>query len=206
MILSLTVPALDLNLLGLQVETSPITVNADAVEGDGKLLGNVSDLAARHARRHARRSRSLNNTLNGVLARVVGVLNAADLAISSVLVGAPPAPADAAESYSGRLRKGPRPRSSSFAIASQDGTSPPVDVDLLGLVVTTSNIDAHVSATSPVRSILGNLLYNVANLANPDGSGGLLALLNALGSGNLNSTAGSEEAACPARRRPHRGC
>src|SRR5205085_5252363 len=40
--------------------------------------------------------------------------------------------------------------------------------------------------------ILGNLLYNVANLANPKGSGGLLSLLNELGSGNLDSTAGSE--------------
>jgi hypothetical protein len=39
--LELAVPALDLNLLGLPFETSPITVNADAVEGDGLLLGNV---------------------------------------------------------------------------------------------------------------------------------------------------------------------
>src|SRR5205085_250648 len=59
------------------------------------------------------------------------------------------------------------------------------------LVVTTSNIDAHLSAQTGDGQILGNLLYNVANLANPDGSGGLLALLNALGAGNLTSTAGS---------------
>ncbi len=71
-------------------------------------------------------------------------------------------------------------------IASQDGTSPPVNVDLLGLIVTTSNIDAQLSATTGDGQILGNLLYNVANLANPNGSGGLLALLNALGSGNLD--------------------
>ena len=65
-----------------------------------------------------------------------------------------------------------------LVIASQDGTSPPVDVDLLGLVVTTSN--AHISATTGDGQILGNLLYNVANLANPNGAGGLLALLDAL--------------------------
>src|SRR6185436_10075442 len=34
-VLNLTVPALDLNLLGLNLETTPITVHADAQEGDG---------------------------------------------------------------------------------------------------------------------------------------------------------------------------
>ena len=57
-----------------------------------------------------------------------------------------------------------------LVIASQDGTSPPVDVNLLGLVVTTSNIDAHLSAVTGDGQILGNLLYNVANLANPNGA------------------------------------
>ena len=56
-----------------------------------------------------------------------------------------------------------------LVIASTDGTSPPVDVDLLGLVVTTSNIDAHLSAETGDGQVLGNLLYNVANLPNPAG-------------------------------------
>jgi hypothetical protein len=192
LILSLTVPALDLNLLGLQVETSPITVNADAVEGDGKLLGNVLTSLLGTLDATPDKIAQLNNTLNDVLASVVGVLNAADLTISSVLVAALP---PALQTLLSPILVAPEGASApilDLVIASQDGTSPPVDVDLLGLVVTTSNIDAHVSATTGDGQILGNLLYNVANLANPDGSGSLLALLNALGSGNLDSTAGSE--------------
>ena len=191
-ILSLTVPALDLNLLGLVVETSPITVNADATEGDGKLLGNVLTSLLGTLDATPEKIAQLNNTLNGVLARVVGVLNAADLTISSALVGALP---PALQTLLDPILVAPAGSSApilDLVIASQDGTSPPVDVDLLGLVVTTSNIDAHLSATTGDGLILGNLLYNVANLANPNGSGGLLALLNALGSGNLDSTAGSE--------------
>ena len=34
-------PPIDLNLLGLLLQTSPITVNAIAETGDGLLLGNV---------------------------------------------------------------------------------------------------------------------------------------------------------------------
>jgi hypothetical protein len=191
-ILSLTVPALDLNLLGLQLETAPITVNANAEEGDGKLLGNVLTSLLGTLDATPEKIAQLNNTLNGVLSRVVGVLNAADLTVSSVLVNALP---PALQTLLNPILVAPAGSSApvlDLVIASQDGTSPPVDVDLLGLVVTTSDIDAHLSAVTGDGQILGNLLYNVANLANPNGSGGLLALLNALGSGDLDSTAGSE--------------
>ncbi len=191
-ILSLTVPALDLNLLGLQVSTSPITVNANAAEGDGKLLGNVLTSLLGTLDATPDKVAQLNNTLNAVLARVVGVLNASDLTVSAALVAALP---PALQTLLNPILVAPAGSSApvlDLVIASQDGTSPPVDVDLLGLVVTTSNIDAHISATTGDGQILGNLLYNVANLANPNGSGGLLALLNALGVGDLNSTAGSE--------------
>jgi hypothetical protein len=191
-VLSLTVPALDLNLLGLKVETSPITVNADAAQGDGKLLGNVLTSLLGTLDATPDKVAQLNNTLNGVLARVVGVLNAADLTVSSVLVSALP---PALQTLLNPVLVAPAGSSApvlDLVIASQDGTSPPVDVDLLGLVVTTSNIDAHLSAVTGDGQVLGNLLYNVANLANPNGSGGLLALLNALGAGNLDSTAGAD--------------
>ncbi|MBC7854412.1 MAG: hypothetical protein IAF94_13345, partial [Pirellulaceae bacterium] len=191
-ILSLTVPALDLNLLGLMVETSPITVNADAEQGGGKLLGNVLTSLLGTLDATPDKIAQLNNTLNGVLARVVGVLNTADLTVSAALVGALP---PALQTLLDPILVAPAGSTApilDLIIVSQDGTSPPVEVDLLGLVVTTSNIDAHISATTGDGLILGNLLYNVANLANPNGSGGLLALLNALGSGNLDSTAGSE--------------
>jgi hypothetical protein len=190
-ILSLTVPALDLNLLGLNVETTPITVNADAVEGDGKLVGNVLTSLLGTLDATPDKVAELNNTLNGVLARLVGVLNAADLTVAPALVTALP---PALQTLLNPILVAPAGSSApvlDLVIASQDGTSPPVDVDLLGLVVTTSNINAHLSATTGDGQILGNLLFNVANLANPNGSGSLLTLLDALGAGNLNSTAGS---------------
>ena len=68
-----------------------------------------------------------------------------------------------------------------LAIASTDGTTPPVDVNLLGVVVTTSDIQAQVLAQTGDGQILGNLLYNVANLLNPGGALSLLTILNALG-------------------------
>jgi hypothetical protein len=191
-VLSLTVPALDLNLLGLNLQTSPITVNADAQEGNGNLLGNVLTSLLNTLDATPDKVAQLNNTLNAVLARVVGVLNAADLVVSPLLVSALP---PAIQTLLDPVLVAPAGSSApilDLVIASQDGTTPPVDVNLLGLNVTTSNIDARLFATTGDGLILGNLLYNVANLANPNGTGGLLALLNALGAGNLDSTAGSD--------------
>jgi hypothetical protein len=56
-----------------------------------------------------------------------------------------------------------------------------VNVNLLGLQVTTSNIQAQLIAQTGDGQILGNLLYNVANLLNPGGSINLLTILNGLG-------------------------
>lgn len=191
-VLSLTVPALDLNLLGLQLETSPITVNANAEEADGNLLGNVLTSLLGTLDATPEDVAQLNNTLNGVLARVVGVLNAADLTLASDLVAELPPALQTLLNPTLVAPEGSSAEILDLVIASQDGNSPPVDVDLLGLVVTTSNIDAQLSAVTGEGQILGNLLYNVANLANPNGAGSLLTLLDALGSGNLDSTAGSE--------------
>ncbi len=191
-ILSLTVPALDLNLLGLQVQTSPITVNADAQTGNGNLLGNVLTSLLNTLGATPDKVAQLNNNLNAVLARVVGVLNASSLTVSSALVGALP---PALQTLLNPVLVAPAGSSApvlDLVIASQNGSSPPVDVNLLGLVVTTSNIDAHLSAVTGNGQVLGNLLYNVAHLADPGGPSGLLALLNALGAGDLNSTAGSQ--------------
>ena len=66
-------------------------------------------------------------------------------------------------------------------INSTDGITPPVIVDLLGLQGETSDIDARLWAQTGQNLILGNLLYNVANLLNPDNSATLLFLLTQLG-------------------------
>jgi hypothetical protein len=47
--------------------------------------------------------------------------------------------------------------------------------------VTTSDINAHLSAQTGDGLILGNLLFNVANLLNPDQTAALLYLLTQLG-------------------------
>jgi hypothetical protein len=46
--------------------------------------------------------------------------------------------------------------------------------------VTTSNIQAQLLAETGQGQVLGNLLYNVANLLNPDGTTTLLLLLTQL--------------------------
>jgi hypothetical protein len=64
-------------------------------------------------------------------------------------------------------------------LALTDSSGTPVSVDLLGLLVTTSNIDVTLSAHTGEDLILGNLLFNIANLNNPGSS--LLSLLLLLG-------------------------
>ncbi len=59
-------------------------------------------------------------------------------------------------------------------------SAPPVDVDLLGLHVTTADIYARLFAKTGNGQILGNLVYNTANLLNPGGSLTLLSLLTQL--------------------------
>ena len=66
-------------------------------------------------------------------------------------------------------------------IASPNASTPPVDVNLLGLKVTTSNIQAQLIAQTGDGQILGNLLYNVAHLLDAGGSLNLLTILGQLG-------------------------
>jgi hypothetical protein len=73
-----------------------------------------------------------------------------------------------------------------LVIAQPDG-SPPVNVDLLGLNVQVGNIDAELSARTGEGQILGNLLYNVANLVNPGGPAALISLLTQLGGGTTSN-------------------
>lgn len=181
-ILSLTVPPLDLNLLGLMLQTSAITVNATAQTGNGDLLGNVLQVVLNTLNATPAELNQLSNNLNALLAKVVGVLNVATLTL----------PASAVSSLSGVLQTlaGPTliaPASGAstpilnLVVASTDNSTPPVSVNLLGLLVTTSNINAVLSAQTGDGLILGNLLYNVANLMNPGGAADLLFLLTELG-------------------------
>jgi hypothetical protein len=81
-ILNVTVPPLDLNLLGPVLEASPVTVNASAETGNGLLLGNVLTTALNTLDATPENLAELSGNVNAVLAKVVGVLNAADLTLA----------------------------------------------------------------------------------------------------------------------------
>ena len=55
-----------------------------------------------------------------------------------------------------------------------------MSLDLLGVLVTTSDVDVELSARTGEGQILGNLLYNVSNLLNSGSSTGSLLYLLAL--------------------------
>ncbi|MDB5339473.1 MAG: hypothetical protein JWN70_5092, partial [Planctomycetaceae bacterium] len=188
-ILHLTVPAIDLNLLGLGLQTTPITVDASAHTGDGLLLGNILSLALDTVGATSEQTRDLNGNINNILAKVVGVLNASTITL----------PTSALDTLSTAVQTLALPNLITAApgasvtildlvVASSDGVTPPVSVDLLGLHVETSDIDAELTATTGDGQVLGNLLYNVANLLNPGGPAGLISLITDLATGS--STAG----------------
>jgi len=182
-IVSLNVPPINLNLLGLVLKTSQIQVNADAITGNGDLLGNVLTTLLNTLGATPDNLNALSNNLNALLGKVIGVLNTATLIL----------PSNAVSSLSQALQTLSVPDLVNttgapatapilnLIIASTDGTTPPVDVNLLGLRITTSNIQAQLLAQTGDGQVLGNLLYNVAHLLDPGGSLNLLAILNALG-------------------------
>ncbi len=181
-ILALVVPPIDVNLLGLVLKTSQIQVNANATTGNGLLLGNVLQTLLNTLGATPTDLHNLNVNLNNLLAKVVGILNASSLVLGSGALSslsnalqtlALPNLVNASGNASAQVLN--------LTVASTDGTTPPVDVNLLGLTVTTSNITAELDAQTGDGQILGNLVYNVANLLNPGGTLSLLGLLLGLG-------------------------
>ena len=182
-VLSLTVPPINLNLLGLNLKTNQIQVNADAVTGNGDLLGNVLTTLLNTLGATPQNLNALSSNLNAILAKVVGVLNASSLtlapgALNSLSQVLQTLALPDLVNTSGTTATAPV---LNLTIASSDGTTPPVNVNLLGLNITTSNIQAQLLAQTGDGQILGNLLYNVAHLLDPGGSLNLLTVLNELG-------------------------
>jgi hypothetical protein len=180
-ILQLVVAPINLNLLGLNLQTDQINVNADAHTGNGLLLGNVLTTLLNTLNATPDELTRLSNNINTLLAKVVGVLNTANLTLATGALGTldqliqdlalptlvtPTAPASVPVL--------------NLTVASTDGTSPPVDVNLLGLEITTSNIHATLTATTGDGQVLGNLVYNVSHLLDPGGSLNLLGILGQL--------------------------
>jgi hypothetical protein len=177
-----TVPPINLNLLGLILQTSPIQVNATNQTGNGDLLGNVTTSLLNTLGANPQNLSTLNGDLNAILGKVVGVLNASTLTLPTNAVNSLTAPLQelALPNLVNASGTAQAPILN-LAIPSNSSSTPPVNVNLLGLDITTSNIQAQVLAQTGQGQILGNLLYNVANLLNPGGSPALLAILNELG-------------------------
>jgi hypothetical protein len=180
--LELTVPPIDLNLLGLLLKTSPITVNAFDATGNGNLLGNFLNSLLNTIDATPGNLTALSQNLNDVLAKVIGVLNAGDLTVSQTTIDALP---EVIQTLLSPVLISPTPGATApilnLVIASSDET-PPVQADLLGLVVTTSDIDAELLAQTGDGDILGNLLFNVSHLLDQGNAASLLLLLSQLSS------------------------
>lgn len=148
-ILHLQLGAINLNLLGLNVVTSPICLDITAQQGPGNLLGNLLY--------------SIANALNGgaSLATVLGSLTTAQLAnltsgLTNLLNAA----------------LGPITSSAAFAGAGCPVLHlalGPVDLNLLGLRVHLDNcnngpVTVDITALPGAGNLLGNLLCNLAHL------------------------------------------
>ncbi len=182
-VLSLVVPPIDLNLLGLVLTTDQITVNADAQSGNGNLLGNLLSDLLNTLNATPQDLTNLNNELNSLLAKVVGILNATTLTLPTGAVGAlsPVLQQLALPNLINATGTSATAPVLDLDIASTTANTPPVDVNLLGLIVTTSDIHAQLVAQTGDGQILGNLVYNVSHLLDPGGSLSVLAILNQLG-------------------------
>jgi hypothetical protein len=112
---------------------------------------------------------------------VVGVLNASSLTLSQATLDAlPPVLKTLLDPLLISATPGATVPLLDLIIDSQDGSTPPVQADLLGLVVTTSDINAHLSAVTGDGQVLGNLLFNVAHLLDQGNTTSLLFLLEEL--------------------------
>jgi len=158
-ILHLHLGPINLNLLGLQVKTSEICLNIDAVSGPGNLLGNLLGGLAN----------ALNppggTTATDPLGGFLGGLGASDLStltsgLTSLLnggLGGLTSPSNATV----------LPTSTTNILHLSVG---PLDLNLLGLHVTLDNCDGgpvtvDVNAVSGSGNLLGNLLGGIAHLA-----------------------------------------
>ncbi len=159
-ILNLHLGPINLNLLGLQVTTSPICLDISATSGNGNLLGNLLTNIANLLNGGTPiggilgglTGGQLNTLLNGLTGLLNGVLgnltSPASLGNAAGTVGQPAATTNILHLALG-----------------------PVDLNLLGLNVHADNcnngpITVDVDAVSGPGNLLGNLLTNLSNSLN----------------------------------------
>ncbi len=181
-VLNFGVPQLDMNLLGLQLKTDPVTLDASAQSGDGEVLGNLWTTALNGLNVTPDKMAQMSNTVSGVLARVFGALNASSITLpASAVTGLSPA---MQALLSPTLISPAGSTTPILDLIPSSSNTPPAAINLLGLSLASNNVNAQVSATTGDGQILGNLLYNTASLANPGGSAALISLMGQLASGS----------------------
>src|SRR5437763_995710 len=140
-LLTLNLNPLDVNLLGLRVQTNQITVTVTPEAGGGKLLGNVLTIASNLVN-----FQGVNAALNNVLGSVVSLVNSASLLVNTII--------------------NPGPFSNSTTTATTpvlDAFIAPVHLYLLGAHVDTTPIHLTITAQSGNGLILGNAVTALAN-------------------------------------------
>jgi len=178
-ILHLSLGPVNLNLLGLGVKldncnNGPITVDLTAIpsgQPGGGLLGNlligISNLLNPSGLTSATAvptglAGQIDSLVNDVSGEVLNGLNSVLGSVTNAL--APPAAAAAGSATSTIL----------------DLHLNPINLDLLGAVVTTSPICLTITATSGSGNLLGNLLNGITHLLDTNGTNGIAGLLNSL--------------------------
>jgi hypothetical protein len=184
-ILHLQLGPINLDLLGLKVDTSKICLDINAVSGPGNLLGNLLTSVANLLNSGTPLGSILGNLtgtqLNGLLGGITDLLNGVLGAVLSPanVTGASAAPAAAAT---------PAPVNILHLALG------PVDLNLLGLQVGLDNcangpVTVDITAQPGPGNLLGNLLGNVAHLldnpSNPNALANLLSRISNLLTGLL---------------------
>jgi hypothetical protein len=170
-VLGVTVPGLNLDLLGMGIKTSAIVTGAAVHTGAGDLLGNIYTAVLNTMSATPAEVGSVSANVGALLAKVVGVFNASTISLpAGVVASLPPAYQTLADPTLINPAKGATASIFDLAIASASGATPPTAAGSLGLNGRFGGIGVGLTARTGDGLLLGNVLYNVANLLNPGAS------------------------------------
>jgi len=158
-ILHLNLGPINLNVLGLQVQTSPICLAIDASPGQGQLLGNLL-CGLSHAL-------DGGGTLGGFLGSLTDGTSGLTGTVNDLLGGVTSLLDGALGSLTNPATAAVLPSSTTNILHLSVG---PLNLDLLGLVVNLDNcaggpVTVDINAVSGPGNLLGNLLGQVVHLA-----------------------------------------
>lgn len=157
-LLNTILPGLNLNLLGMTLRTSSVSINALAQSADGFLLGNILTTLNNTEGATPAQLNTLYGQVNAILAKAIGMLNASTLTVPTGVLVAQPADVLA-------LAQVPTGASPTTPAVFLDLTAGPIPATgLLGQQLTDTALHLTVLGNTGDGQILGNMLYNLANL------------------------------------------